>query len=80
MSQKIQKVRVIRPSIIETELIAIGRIIIGIILLILLFAAALHAHSDGANNGTNSPNPSPTTSGNATHVKCTWCLTQYNGG
>lgn len=76
MSQKIQKVRVIRPSIIETELIAIGRIIIGIILLIVLFAAALHAHSNGASNGTPSPNSSTTGKGTPANVKCVWCLTK----
>jgi hypothetical protein len=76
MAQKIQKVRVIRPSIIETELIAIGRVIVGIILFIVVIVAAWHAHENGSNSGNTSPNQSPATSGNATHVKCGWCLTK----
>lgn len=57
MAQKIQKVKVIRPSIIETELLAIARLVGILILAILLIGAALTAHRNGGNNGGNTNVP-----------------------
>jgi hypothetical protein len=57
MAQKIQKVKVIRPSIIETELLAIGRLLLIAIAAIVILVAAWHAHQNGGNNGGTPTTP-----------------------